>query len=146
MFLQLLRWVWCARQLEECNDLLSIDLQAIGMTSLSLGTCPHLTSLALNAPVLRTLDLKCAQLPTCQWPTHTVTRDHCQMQNFLLNPPLSKRGCIVKLRRTFLVFTPRKAIHPDFVLHLPSLGTWSLWHGQLCFLGCRWMSYSRDQS
>lgn len=57
--------MWCARQLEECNDLLSIDLQAIGMTSLSLGTCPHLTSLALNAPVLRTLDLKCAALPTC---------------------------------------------------------------------------------
>lgn len=47
-------------QLEECNELLSINLEAIGMTSLSLGTCPNLTSLSLAAPVLKTLDLKCA--------------------------------------------------------------------------------------
>lgn len=40
--------------------MVAIDLQAIGMTRLSLGTCPHLTSLSLTAPVLTALDLKCA--------------------------------------------------------------------------------------
>ena len=46
-------------QLEECNDLLMVDVLAIGMETLSLGTCPHLTSLKLRAPILQTLDLRC---------------------------------------------------------------------------------------
>ena len=46
-------------QLEECNDLLTVDVLAIGMEMLSLGTCPHLTSLNLAAPVLHSLDLRC---------------------------------------------------------------------------------------
>ncbi len=50
-------------QLEECNDLQTINLKAIGMNTLSLGTCPNLTSLRLSAPVLRNLDLKCAYIP-----------------------------------------------------------------------------------
>ena len=50
-------------QLEECNDLLAVDVLAIGMETLSLGTCPHLTSLNLKAPVLQTLDLRCDTHP-----------------------------------------------------------------------------------
>ena len=61
----------CGVQLEECNDLQSINLKAIGMDTLSLGTCPNLISLRLSAPVLRNLDLKCAHTLDITLRVHT---------------------------------------------------------------------------
>lgn len=35
-----------------------VSLQQVSLTMLCLGTCPHLTSLAVSGPHLQTMDLK----------------------------------------------------------------------------------------
>ena len=45
-------------QLEECEALTAVTLAPVGLRDLMLGSCPHLGTLTLQAPMLRTLDLK----------------------------------------------------------------------------------------
>ncbi len=41
-----------------------VELKQVGLSSLCLGTCPHLTSLAVATIQLHTMDLKCVLLPS----------------------------------------------------------------------------------
>lgn len=66
----------CVRaQLHECDALAGVTLAPVGLRELMLGSCPHLSNLTLDAPLLSTLDLKCAPVSlaclicqVAQWP------------------------------------------------------------------------------